>query len=277
MKFLAPLALLACLLPAANAQAPLKPNVEFEMMTWAEIKQAQADGFINVIVYNGGTEQRGPQNISGGHTLMARETAHAIALKFGHTIVAPVLPYSVNNSAASSLPWGTIGLTGPQFATINEQVSEQLIKQGFKNVFLMGDHGGGQRELGEVARKLDLKYRAKGIRIYHCNEMYDKAEPDYWKWLADHNYPSGGHGSIMDTSEMLYLSTRGNTDLAWVRKDLIKSALGDPVKPDPNTPRINNGITGDARQSTPELGKRIFDMKVDYAVNQMKRFTASPK
>jgi creatinine amidohydrolase/Fe(II)-dependent formamide hydrolase-like protein len=46
---------------------------------------------------------------------------------------------------------------------------------------------------------------------------------------------------------------------------------------DPNAPRINNGITGDARPSTPELGKRIFDMKVDYAVRQMKEFLASAK
>jgi hypothetical protein len=38
---------------------------------------------------------------------------------------------------------------------------------------------------------------------------------------------------------------------------------------DPNTPRINNGITGAARKSTPELGKRAFDMKVDYAVRQI--------
>ena len=46
-------------------------------------------------------------------------------------------------------------------------------------------------------------------------------------------------------------------------------------KRDPNAPRINNGITGDARPSTPELGKRIYDMKVDYAIRQMKQFTGA--
>jgi creatinine amidohydrolase/Fe(II)-dependent formamide hydrolase-like protein len=110
--------------------------------------------------------------------------------------------------------------------------------------------------------------------------MYDKAQYDYWKWLADNHYPSYGHGSIMDTSEMLYLSTLNGGDKGWVRKELIRTALGDPapvpgqaLKPHPNAPRVNNGITGDARPSTPELGKRIFDMKVNYAVDQMKRFT----
>src|SRR5579872_5268772 len=93
------------------AQSAQKPVVEFEMMTWAEIKYAiQDQGMINVIVYNGGVEQRGPQNVSGGHNLMATETARAIALQVGHTLVAPVIPYSVNE-APDSLPWGTIGLT----------------------------------------------------------------------------------------------------------------------------------------------------------------------
>jgi len=32
---------------------------------------------------------------------------------------------------------------------------------------------------------------------------------------------------------------------------------------------VNNGITGDARRSTAELGKKIFEVKVDYAVRQI--------
>jgi creatinine amidohydrolase/Fe(II)-dependent formamide hydrolase-like protein len=42
-------------------------------------------------------------------------------------------------------------------------------------------------------------------------------------------------------------------------------------QPDPNAKRVNNGITGDARRSTAALGKRVFEMKVDYAVNQIHR------
>ncbi len=125
-----------------GAQSVRQPNVEFDMMTWVEVKRAiHEEGKINVIVYNGGTEQRGPQNVNGGHNLMARETARAIAMKLGNVIVAPVMPFSVNEASAD-LP-GTIGLTGELFAAVNEQVTEQLIKSGFKNVFLMGDHGGG--------------------------------------------------------------------------------------------------------------------------------------
>ena len=245
------------------------PNVEFDMMTWPEVKKAISEGKTTALVYNGGTEQRGPQNVNGGHTLMARETVRAIAIKLGNAIAAPVLPFSPNNASAE-LP-GTIGLTPDLFAAINEQVADQLIKTGFKNIVLMGDHGGGQQQLGEVAKKLGSKYAAQGVKVVFCNDVYSTANDDFDKWLQSQGYPSSSHAGIPDTSEMLHLGA----DKGWVRKELVKDALGDPVpppgqKPDPSKPRVNNGISGDGRRSTPELGKKLFDMKVDYAVKQIK-------
>src|ERR1700741_1382246 len=158
--------LAACILAifSASLYAQSKePLVEFDMMTWSEVKQAIQAGKTTALIYNGGTEQRGPQNVNGAHTLIARETGRRIALKLGNAILAPVLAYSPN-SASADLP-GTIGLTTQLFAAINEQIAEQLIGSGFKNVVLMGDHGGGQKELGEVAKKLDEKYRGKDIRV----------------------------------------------------------------------------------------------------------------
>jgi creatinine amidohydrolase/Fe(II)-dependent formamide hydrolase-like protein len=72
---------------------------------------------------------------------------------------------------------------------------------------------------------------------------------------------------------MMYL----DKDNTWVRRDLVSSAVGDPVvdgkvQIGPRSPQ--NGILGDARRSTAELGKLAFDMKVDYAVRQIRRFLA---
>ncbi len=255
--------------PSPQAQRTL----DFEMMTWPEVKKAIEGGKTTALIYNGGTEQRGPQNVNGGHTLMGHATVLAIAEKLGNAIAAPVLPFSVNNASAA-LP-GTIGLTGPVFAAVNEQVAEQLIKSGFKNVVLMGDHGGGQKELGEVAHKLDEKYAPQGIRVVFCDEVYSRANKAFDKWLADNGYPVSVHAGIPDTSEMLYLGG----DQGWTRKELIATALGDPARkpgevPEPNAKRVNNGITGDARRSTAELGKRFFDLKVDYGVAQIRRLLA---
>ena len=126
----------------SSALAPKDPLVEFEMMTWPEVKDALAAGKTTALFYTGGTEQRGPQNVNGGHTLMGKATVKAIALKLGNAIAMPVLPYTPNNASAT-LP-GTIGLTPEILGAILERVSEQAITTGFKNIVLMGDHGGGQ-------------------------------------------------------------------------------------------------------------------------------------
>ena len=252
------------------------------MMTWPEVKAALAAGKTTALVYTGGTEQRGPQNVNGGHTLMARATAKAIALKLGNAIVMPTLAYSPNRASAD-LP-GTIGLSNEVFGQMLTEISEQAIITGFKNVMIMGDHGGGQPAVfAEVAKKLDAKYAPQGKHVYFVDEVYAKAQDDFDDWLVAHGYPRSSHAGIPDTSTMLYLGG----DKGWVRKELIATAEGDPVPPpgargqgrgtpDPNAPpRKNNGITGDARRSSVALGKQAFDIKVDYAVKQITGFLAN--
>ena len=266
------------------------PNVEFEMMTWPEVKAALAAGKTTALIYTGGTEQRGPQNVNGGHTLMGKATVKAIALKLGNAIAMPVLPYTPNNASAA-LP-GTIGLTPELLSALLERITEQTIVTGFKNVILMGDHGGGQPAVyADLAKKLDEKYAPQGIHVYYCNDVYTTANADFDKYLEQNHMPVSSHAGIPDTSEMLYLDS---TD-TWVRRDLIATAVGTPVTRGggrgrgqagdsaaarggggvrgagaPRDP--GNGISGDARPSTAALGKKIFDMKVDYAVNQIQGF-----
>ena len=244
--------------------------VEFEMMTWPEVKTALAAGKTTALFYTGGTEQRGPQNVNGGHTLMGRATVRAIALKLGNAIAMPVLPYTPNRASAT-LP-GTIGLTDTLLMAVLERVTEEAISTGFKNVVLMGDHGGGQpNSYRDVAKRLDDKHAKDGVHVFFCDSVYSKANADFDKWLTAHGYPTSSHAGIPDTSEMIYLGGE-----SWVRMALLPTAVGDTLPRgatrDPNAPRVNNGITGDARRSTAELGKMIFDMKVDYAVKQIQGF-----
>jgi creatinine amidohydrolase/Fe(II)-dependent formamide hydrolase-like protein len=248
---------------------PGEPLVEFEMMTWPEVKAALAAGKTTALFYTGGTEQRGPQNVNGGHNLMARATVKAIALKLGNAIAMPVLPYSPNRASAT-LP-GTIGLTDSILAQVLERISEEAITTGFKNVVLMGDHGGGQPNVyRSVAAKLDAKYGPQGIHVVYCDEVYSRRQADFDAYLKEHGYPVSSHAGIPDTSEMIYLGEK----LGWVRMDLVPTAVGDTLPRgaprDPNVPRVNNGITGDGRRSSAALGKMEFDMKIDYAVRQIR-------
>jgi creatinine amidohydrolase len=168
---------------------------------------------------------------------------------------------------------GTIGLTNEILAVVLERIAEQTITNGFKNVVLAGDHGGGQRPgannvYAAVAKKLDDKYKAAGIHVYYCEACYVAAHEAFKTYLMKQGLPASGHAGIADTSEALYWEGNEN----WVRKDKLATAVGDPVVNGkvvvaPNSPK--NGIAGDARGSKAEYGKVREDIKIDVAVKQI--------
>lgn len=258
---------------AAAASAP----IELELMTWPEVKAALAAGKTTALFYTGGVEQRGPQNANGGHNMMARPIVKAIAEKLGNAIAMPVMPFSPTGMSAD-LP-GSLDLPVALLGPVMEQLAEGAIVSGFKTVILMGDSGGGQGPDGmyaSVAKKLDDKHKANGVRVFYADESYTKANREFSDMLVKEGYPQGTHGGILDTSLMLYL----DTDNKYVRRDELAKALGDPVrprgqKPEPGVKLLNNGINGDARRSSAEIGKRFFDFKVETAVKQIKALQAS--
>ncbi len=211
---------------ARKARLRLQDRVDLELMTWPEVKEAIAHGKTTALVYNGGTETRGPQAVNGGHTFVAHAKAVAIARALGNAIAAPVLPFSPNKASAE-LP-GTIGLTPETYQLINKEIAEQLIGNGFRNVVLMGDHGGGQKQLGDVAKELDAKYAPQGIRVVYCEDVYKKSNDDFDAYIASKGLSPGGHASINDTSEMMYLNPRrtpGYAGTSW-RRPSARSAVG---------------------------------------------------
>lgn len=244
-------------------------SVFLEDLTWPELYKAiHEEGKTTVLVFNGGTEQRGPQNAIGGHTFIARATAEGIARKLGNSIVAPVNPFSLNR-ANPNQP-GTIGISSAVFSQLNEEVVEQLILDGFKNVVLLGDHGGGQKELRDLALKLDAKHAAEGVRVIYSDGPYTRANDEFDAWLAKNGYPPSSHAGIPDTSELLYLEGKRE----WVRADLLPTAVGDPPrKPGEPRPagekRSDTGITGDARRASAPLGKQFVDLKIRLGAEQI--------
>lgn len=278
-KLAATICILALVIAIGLAQTgPRQEQVEIELMTYPEIYSAIHDhGKTTVLVYNGGTEQRGPHAVLGGHTFMARAIAPMVARKLGNALVAPVLPFSVNPAGGvdPKMP-GSVALAPELFQKVNEAVVDSMAKNGFKNIVLMGDHGGGQEELAKLAETLDAKYRTQGIHVYFCGDVYEKSRREFAAWLTSKGLPLSNHGGISDTSTMLYLEPASGQ---WVRS-IYKTTIGDPVlppgqRPDPRTPRVNNGVTGDPRPSTPEIGKLVVDMKVTNAVAQIQKLIAA--
>src|SRR5262245_55296762 len=202
-------------------------QVEIELMTYPEIYSAIHDqGKTTVLLYNGGTEQRGPHAVLGGHSFMARAIAPMIAKKLGNALAAPVLPFSVNPAGGVNpkMP-GSIALAPDVFQKVNEAVVDSMVKNGFKNIVLMGDHGGGQAELSKLAEAMDARYGPQGTHVYFCGDVYEKSRQEFAGWLKSKGLPLSNHAGIPDTSSMLYLQPGRDQ---WVRS-IYKTTVGDPV------------------------------------------------
>src|SRR5215204_2362148 len=301
-------------LALAQAQKPVNVNeiVELELLTTSEAyDKIHNQGKTSVLLITGGTEARGPHNVLGGHTIMSRHRGVEIARRLGNALLALVVPVAV---AAIGVTPGTRTPGGYQipaeaFKALQLGLIDSLSYSGFKDIFVMGDHGGGQKEMKEVVEEMDAKLSPSGIRVYYINNFYQKTHDDIDIYMYDHKLPIGGHGAMMETSEMLYeqpvadmyvrpiyktvpFDPTGQTPEQWnAARDArmarqAAAASGAPGAmtagagggggrgraPDPNAPpRVNNGLTGDPHAATKEIGKDVFEIGVKNTMAEIKK------
>jgi creatinine amidohydrolase len=297
-KLLAFTCVLTLISPVAFAQSPrplnVKDIVDIEMLTHSEIyEKIHKEGKTTVIIAVGGTEQRGPHAVLGGHTIMAHDKAIEIAKKLGNALVAPSLPFAVNAAGLSEATPGGVSLPPDVFKAVNSAEIESMATNGFKDIFIMGDHGGGQQELKQVAAVEESKLASKGVHVYYVSDFYSKSHDEFDEYCIEHHIPIGGHAGVSDTSEMLYWEAApgtlirsiyktvpfnpGPTPEQWRAQHAGGSAAaagaqrgGGPQASAGDSNRVTNGITGDPHMSSKELGKIVVDITVKNTIAQIK-------
>jgi creatinine amidohydrolase len=300
-------ALVSAVTFAQSRAVNVKDIVELEMLTHTEVSEkVHNEGMTSVLIVTGGTEERGPHDILGGHTIMARHHAVEIAKKLGKTLVAPVLPIAVQATGLrddTNQPGG-VQMPPDVFKAVQVAEIESMAMNGFKDIFLMGDHGGGQQQIKEAAEEMDKKLSSKGVHVYYVGDFYTKTHEDVDVYLYEHKLPIGGHGAMMETSEMLLFEPAagvyvrptyktvpfdptGVTPEQWKAAHDARMRGEQPQRggggggrrgQDPNAPpRVNNGLTGDPHPSTKEIGRVLADITVNNAVAEIKRQLAQTR
>ncbi|MGH9385929.1 MAG: creatininase family protein, partial [Vicinamibacterales bacterium] len=185
----------------AQLGKPVTEIVELELLTTSEVVAKQQAGMTNVLIVNGGTEARGPHNILAGHTIMSRMTAIDVAKTLGNTLVAPVMPIDVGATGVTegTRAPGGITVSAEIFKGLKLAEIESMAWNGFKNIFVMGDHGGGQRMMKDAAEERNAKWSSKGVRVFYVPDYYTKYQDDVQMYLYEHKLPIGGHGAVMET------------------------------------------------------------------------------
>jgi creatinine amidohydrolase len=252
----------AAFLPSPGvAQAPHHP-VLIEDMTWTEVRDAIAAGRTTAIIYVGSTEQNGPHMVIGKHTFIAHYVAQRIAAELGDALVYPVLPFAPTGDPALKTGHmrfpGSVSLSPTVFDGVVHGIAASAIAAGFRQIYIMGDHGEGQEQLRSVALTLDARWRAQGVRVRYVSDLYYKEKEQARAYLARRHIAPDLHAGTDDTSELLYI------DSLWIRRD--KVAKSD------STEQATTGVDGDPTQATREMGEVFVGYKVADAVAQIRAF-----
>jgi creatinine amidohydrolase/Fe(II)-dependent formamide hydrolase-like protein len=248
-------------LPAAHASG----TVFLEELTWTELRDLIQSGKTTIIVPIGGTEQNGTHMALGKHNLRVRYLSEKIAGALGNALVAPVIAYVPEGALEPPTGHmrfpGTITVPEEAFEKILEYAALSFKSAGFRDIMFLGDHGSYQRVEKAVADRLDKKWAAKSVRVHAIEEYYRVSEHEFGRLLKNKGYREeevGTHAGLADTSLTLAVDPR------LVRTDRLQPGAKF---------ESGDGVNGDPRRSSVELGQLGVDLIVTRTVDAIRRAT----
>jgi len=241
----------------ATKMVPVKDQVDIELLTWNEIyDKIHNEGKTTVIIANGGTEQRGPQDVLGGHTIMGHNKGVAVAKALGNALCAPTIPFSI--ASGDMVHPGGSGYSSDLFKAVNVAEIENMAKNGFKYIFVMGDHGGGQAEMKEAAEYEEKKLGPTGVHVAYISDFYSKSHDTFSLYSYEHKIPIESHAGVMDTAELLWEEPVAGM---YVRNSGPNGYKSVPFDPGPEA----------------EAWKKGYDAKIAAAPAPAQRGAATPR
>jgi len=228
-------------------------------MTWPEVRAALDAGRTTAVFACGAVEQHGPHLplfMDAEHgTALARGVARAL----GDALVAPTVRVGCSEHHMA-LP-GTLSLEESTFAAVCRDYCRSLARHGFRRVCVIPSHGGN---FAPLERALPAMRDAAGpaTRVLAFTDL--QAVIGVWSRVADAMGLAdrvGGHADVAESSVMLALHP------ALVRVDAAERGHVGPLTPD-LAERLfahgihaisPNGILGDARGLSAEMGRRCID------------------
>lgn len=249
----------------ATASAQDLPSVFLEELTWTEVRDAIDAGTTTIIIPTAGTEQNGPHMVLGKHKFIINYASAMIARELGNALVAPVVTYVpegdvFNPTRGHMTKAGTISLPEEYFMKLLEYASRSLAVHGFTDIVLIGDSGGNQNGMEQVAVMLNDEWQGDPARVHFVGDYY--GNNGFREWLMEQGETQetiGGHAGISDTSQLLAVDPR------HIRTDKLAPGGGFP----------DSGVSGDPTRASVERGVRGIRFKVDAALNQIRELMES--
>ena len=250
--------------PASKTPTAAPDTVFIDELTWEETRDAMKAGARTVIVPTGGTEKNGYHMVLGKHNFVVTHAANLMARRLKHTLVAPTIQYVPEGDPDRAGP-GVISLSLPAYEMLLDATARSLRAHGFTGILFIGDSGGNQQGMRNVAAKLNEEWKDSGTTVFALTDYYEQGRDHYRAWMeAAFGYDAtivGSHAGISDTSQMLHVKPAG------IRKNQIKP-WGGPA---------DSGVSGDPTKATAEIGRMGIEFKVNAGIAQLRALQAPPR
>jgi creatinine amidohydrolase len=249
----------------ANPLPPVK-TIWIEEMTWLDVRDAVAAGKTTVIIPAGGIEPNGPWVALGKHNYIVKPLCESIARKLGNALCAPVVPFvpegDIDGKSEHMKSPGTIGLREQTYEALLSDAAHTLKAHGFKNIILIGDHGGDEDGMIAVAAALTEAWKSTAA-VYYIPEYYKSwdgaVELLYRKGLGKAGVTDGLHDD--PTVTLLMMITDPET-VRWNERVKIGKTTIDGVS-------ISN------KQQAVQWGRELQAYRTDVTVDAIHKAIAA--
>lgn len=239
-----------------------------ERMTSPQVRAALDAGYTTAVLACGAVEQHGPHLPLFMDTEHGSRLAEEVAQRLGNALVAPTI--RVGCSEHHMRFAGSLSLRVETFEALCQDYCVSLSRHGFRSVYLIPSHGGNIVPLRNMLTRLNDAV-GPDVQVVAFTDM--AAQIEVWQKAVEKETGLGsrvgGHADIAEGSIMLVL-----------HPELVIEAEAAPGYTGPLTSKIlelmfrdgieavtPNGILGDARGLSAEIGERCIADTADLMAN----------
>ena len=237
-------------------------ETRLERLSWPEVAAALAAGKTTAIIVVASSEQHGPHLPEATDALIGEGLAVRLAQRLGNALVAPVIRPGCS-SHHLDFP-GSISITPELLLAIVDSYLASLRRHGFRNFFVFSSHGGNFPVLARMAEGGPPEDVIVVSDLAGFTGTMLRALRPFGR--DDSTIP---HADVSETAEMLVL----HPDLVHMER-AEKGFVGDVGLPELQKSGLRevskNGVLGDPRGATAEMGEAVLDSLVNWLEAQLR-------
>ena len=250
----------------------------YDEMTWPEIKEIVKENRV-VLITTATIEDHGPHLPLLTDAAIAWEVALRAAKRVADDVVLmPPNPHGYSPHHAD-FPGG-IYIDGETFAHYLMDITDSLIRHGFKKILIFNAHGSNEPWINIVARLTVVNHPDKEV---WCSVANLEGISEYRKALKEILTVPGGTNHACESETSLMLVIRPDlVEMTKAKREIPLWSDGAPHDAPSNVDRpfiwggewwssmTESGILGDPTAATKEKGERLLDAQVSALVQIIK-------